>query len=117
MITSDQIRAARALIRWSAEDLAARSGVGLSTIRRMETAEGIPSASGKNLAAVQKALEAAGVLFIQENGEGPGVRLRKNLTLDMFAGSGNAAPEFQRITARDDGLVIVTNPPYPSRKK
>lgn len=63
MITSDQIRAARALIRWSAEDLAKASGVGHSTIRRMEAAEGIPPASARNLAAIQRALEAAGVVF------------------------------------------------------
>jgi transcriptional regulator with XRE-family HTH domain len=77
VLTSDQIRAARALIRWSAEDLARESGVGLSTIRRIETADGVPSASAKNLAALQKALADAGVIFVPENGEGPGVRLRK----------------------------------------
>lgn len=76
MITSDQIRAARALVRWSAEDLAKASGVGLSTIRRMETAEGVPAASARNLAAIQKALETVGVQFIEQNGGGPGVRLR-----------------------------------------
>lgn len=76
MITSDQIRAARALIRWSAEDLAEKSGVGLSTIRRMEAADGVPSASGKNLAAVQTALEEAGVVFVTADDRiGPGVRL------------------------------------------
>lgn len=77
MITSDQIRAARALVRWSAEELAGHSGVGHSTIRRMEAADGVPAASARNLAAIQKALEAAGVIFIDENGQGPGVRLRK----------------------------------------
>lgn len=76
MLTSDQIRAARALIRWSAEDLARESGVGLSTIRRMEVAEGVPAASARNLAAIQEALENAGVQFIPRNGGGAGVRLR-----------------------------------------
>jgi transcriptional regulator with XRE-family HTH domain len=65
----------RALARWSAEELALKSGVGHSTIRRMESADGIPSASVKNVAAVQRALEAAGVEFT--NGDAPGVRLRK----------------------------------------
>src|SRR3546814_8255245 len=65
LITSDQIRAARALLRMSAEDLARQSGVGHSTIRRIEAAEGVPSASAKNLAAVQRTLEAAGAEFIQ----------------------------------------------------
>lgn len=76
MLTSDQIRAARALVRWSAEDLAKESGVGLSTIRRIEGAEGVPSASARNLALIQDALERAGVQFIDRNGGGPGVRLR-----------------------------------------
>jgi transcriptional regulator with XRE-family HTH domain len=76
VITSDQIRAARALVRWSAEDLARESGVGLSTIRRIEVAEGVPSASARNLAALQTALEAAGVVFIPRNGGGVGVRMR-----------------------------------------
>lgn len=76
MLTSDQIRAARALVRWSAEDLARESGVGLSTIRRIEAAEGVPSASARNLAALQTALEAAGVAFIPRNGGGVGVRMR-----------------------------------------
>lgn len=77
MLSSAQIRAARALVRWSAQELADKAGVGISTVQRMENAEGVPSASGKNLAAIQQALEAAGVIFIASNGEGPGVRLRK----------------------------------------
>ena len=77
MITSEQIRAARALLRWSAEELAKASGVGHSTIRRIEAADGVPAATAKNLLAIQRALETAGVLFIPENGGGPGVRLRR----------------------------------------
>lgn len=77
MLTSDQIRAARALVRWSAEDLARESAVGLSTVRRIEAAQGVPGASAKNLAALQRALEAVGVQFIPENGGGAGVRLRQ----------------------------------------
>jgi transcriptional regulator with XRE-family HTH domain len=76
MLTSGQIRAARALVRWSAEDLAKESGVGLSTIRRIEGVEGVPSASARNLALIQGALERAGVQFMEGNGGGPGVRLR-----------------------------------------
>ena len=79
MITAEQIRAARALLRWSAEELARASGVGHSTIRRMEASTGIPAASTRNLAAIQRALEAAGIDFIPQDSRGPGVRLRAPL--------------------------------------
>ncbi len=75
MLTSDQIRSARAMLRWSAQKLAAKAGVGVSTVQRMENAVGVPSASGKNLDAVQRALEAGGVTFT--NGDEPGVKLRR----------------------------------------
>jgi hypothetical protein len=77
-VTSAQIRAGRALIRWSAEDLARASAVGLTTIRRAELTEGKTSMTAANSLAVRRALETAGVEFIDENGGGPGVRLRKS---------------------------------------
>ena len=76
-ITSDQIRAGRALIRWSAADLAREAKLGLATIRRAEVSEGATSMTVANELAVRRALEEAGVEFINENGGGPGVRLRK----------------------------------------
>jgi hypothetical protein len=76
-LTSAQIRAARALLRWSAEDLATRSLLSVATIRRAELAEEHTSMTAANDLAVRRALEAAGVVFIDENGGGPGVRLRK----------------------------------------
>jgi hypothetical protein len=76
-LSSPQIRAARALLRWSAEDLARASSVGLATIRRAELAEHRTSMTAPNDAAIRRALESAGVEFIDENGNGPGVRLRK----------------------------------------
>ncbi len=76
MMTGAQIRMARGYLKWSVQELASKAGVGASTVQRMEAVEGVPAASGKNLAAVQKALEAAGVRFIDENGGGPGVRLK-----------------------------------------
>ena len=76
-ITSDQIRAGRALIRWSAADLAREAKLGLATIRRAEVSEGATSMTVANELAVRRALEAAGVEFIDENDGGPGVRLRK----------------------------------------
>ena len=76
MLTSDQIRAARALLRWPAQKLADQAKLGISTIQRMEAASGVPVASARNLDKVQRVLEAAGAVFIDENGGGPGVRLR-----------------------------------------
>jgi len=79
MLTSDQIRAARALVRWSARELAERAGVSLPTIQRIEAADGLPSTSVKTLDAIRRALEEAGVEFTpgsDDNG-GPGVRLKK----------------------------------------
>jgi hypothetical protein len=76
-LTSDQVRAARALLRWSAEDLSRQSSVSLRTIRRAELAEGHTAMTTANNLAVRRALESAGVEFIDENGGGPGVRLRK----------------------------------------
>jgi hypothetical protein len=76
-LTSGQIRAARAFLRWSADDLARASSVGVATIRRAELAEAETSMNAPNDTAVRRALEAAGIEFINENGGGPGVRLRK----------------------------------------
>jgi transcriptional regulator with XRE-family HTH domain len=75
-LTSGQIRAARALLRWRAEDLARASSIGIATIRRAELADGPTSLTAANDKAIRRALEAAGVEFIEENGGGPGVRLR-----------------------------------------
>jgi len=76
-LTSAQIRAARALIRWSADDLARASAVGVTTIRRAELAEEATSLTAANDRSLRRALEDAGVEFIDENGGGAGVRLRK----------------------------------------
>ena len=76
-LTADQIRAARALLRWSAEDLARRSSISLRTIRRAELSEVQTALTMANNLALRRALEAAGVEFIDENGGGAGVRFRK----------------------------------------
>jgi len=76
-LSSSQIRAARALLRWRAQDLARQSIVGVATIRRAELADDETSMTAANDAAVRRALETAGIEFIDENGGGPGVRLRK----------------------------------------
>ena len=61
-------------MNWSQAELAEKSNLSESTIRNFEKDRATPSAN--NLAAVGRALEAAGVEFIPENGGGPGVRLR-----------------------------------------
>jgi hypothetical protein len=76
-ISSAQLRAARALLRWSAEDLAKASRVGVATIRRVEILDGPIPVNPANEDALRRALEAAGIEFIEENGGGPGVRMRK----------------------------------------
>jgi transcriptional regulator with XRE-family HTH domain len=76
-LTSAQIRAARSLIRWTADDLAAASALSVATIRRAELKKNETSLTAANDLAIRRALEAAGVEFIDENGGGPGVRLRE----------------------------------------
>jgi len=75
-LTAAQIRAARALLRWSAADLAREASLGANTIRRAEIADGPTALTAANDLAIRRALEAAGVEFIEENGGGAGVRLR-----------------------------------------
>jgi transcriptional regulator with XRE-family HTH domain len=76
-ITGSQIRAARALIRWSAEDLARKSRLGVATIRRAEAEDTALSITAANADAIQRALEAGGIVFVPENGGGVGVRLKQ----------------------------------------
>ncbi len=75
-----QVRAARGLLGWSQSQLAETSGVGLSTIRRMEGSDGPLRGTAGNVWKVQQALEDAGVIFIDADDEGPGVRLRGDRT-------------------------------------
>ena len=75
MLTPAQCRAARGLIDWSQLELAQRAAVGIVTIRQLEA--GVHAPRRSTLDVVRRALEAAGVEFIDENGGGVGVRLRK----------------------------------------
>lgn len=79
IITSKQIRAGKAMLRWSGEDLALRSGVSLSSIRRVEAATGVPDGQNiKTLIAISDALQHAGIEFIGSPEDRPGVRLNKS---------------------------------------
>lgn len=75
-VTSAQIRAARGLVNWSVRELSERANIHRNTITNFET--GKSGGDETTLSAIRSALEAAGVIFVEENGEGPGVRLRKN---------------------------------------
>lgn len=80
MLTAAQIRAARALVDWSQPELAAAAKLSLPTIRRMEGPLGPGRSSAANVDAVRRALEKAGVEFLDADENkpgGPGVRLKK----------------------------------------
>lgn len=66
--------------KWRASDLAEYANLSLASIQRMEQDQGTDRASAKNVEAVRKALDDAGVDFIPENGAGVGVRLKKKKT-------------------------------------
>jgi predicted transcriptional regulator len=75
MITAAQSRAARALLAWTQQDLANEAGIGIVTVHQLEAATSQPRLA--TLKVIRQAFEKAGVVFIDENGGGPGVRLRK----------------------------------------
>lgn len=75
MLFKEQIRAARALLGWSAQELAERSGLHITTVQRMEKGEGMITGNVSSIRWVQEALEDAGAYFIDDREE-PGVRLR-----------------------------------------
>lgn len=76
MTTPAQIRAARALAGLSQPQVAVAAGLSAMTVKRAEGSSQ-PPASADAIAAIRAALEAAGVVFLPENGNGPGVALRK----------------------------------------
>ena len=74
MFTSYQLRAARAILRWSLEDLSEKTQIGTTTLKRFESGEGVPNGHFRNLETIKKALEEAGIEFIGSPEEGAGVR-------------------------------------------
>lgn len=74
MITGAQIRAGRAALGWSAEDLATQARVALRTVLRLEAVDGVPPGRSTTLGEVQAALESAGVEFIGSPNDRPGIR-------------------------------------------
>ena len=78
MVSVRQIKAGRALLGWSQSDLASESGVSEPTIARLESVEGKLGGREATVQRIRAALEKGGIQFIEENGGGPGVRLRKS---------------------------------------
>lgn len=76
MLTGAQVRAARAAVGWSAEELAQAAQVVRRTVVSIERTNGIPSSNAQTLARLQNALEAAGIEFIGTPDDGPGIRIR-----------------------------------------
>jgi transcriptional regulator with XRE-family HTH domain len=76
VVTVEQLRAARGLLGWSQSELAARAGLSLPTVKRLEAGFG-PRVSDEARGKLQRAIEAAGIEFIEENGGGSGVRFRR----------------------------------------
>jgi transcriptional regulator with XRE-family HTH domain len=74
-MTPAQCRAARGLLNWTQDDLAKPSGVSVVTVRNFENEKS--GSQRASVAAIERALESAGVIFTPENGDGPGVKLRK----------------------------------------
>jgi transcriptional regulator with XRE-family HTH domain len=106
MITSEQVKAARGLLRWNQEDLAAASGISLPAIKRLEQLPGPLAAQSRTVEAIIAAFGNTGVEFIAENGGGPGVRIRK---------SAKGAEEISRqIDALEDKISSIPAPTEPS---
>lgn len=76
MLTGAQIRAARALLDWSARELAVRSGVGIATIHRLERQQGVSPTHPRTPLDLRRTFEAAGIVFLGSEEEGVGVQLR-----------------------------------------
>jgi len=76
-MTGEQIRAARALLKWSARQLAEASGIGWATVQRLESKDGPLAGYDQTHEAICRALEAEGVQFLEDGqvAAGPGVAL------------------------------------------
>lgn len=95
MLTSEQVRAGRALLRWEQKDLAEASGVSLPSIGRLEIRPGPLAAQQRTVDAIVEAFDAAGVTFDLARGRGPGARLKASMR------------EYSaRITMEDDDFVV-----------
>ena len=80
LISGVQIRCARAALAWSIEQLASESKISVSTIKRMEAADGVPKSTAANIKIIRLTLEAAGIEFIGTPDDRPGIRFNPEQT-------------------------------------
>ena len=78
MLTGEQLRAARAMLKMEQGELAELSGVSIETIKRLERMDGRLKAYAETLHSLQETLEGEGVIFLPENGGLPGLKLRRD---------------------------------------
>ena len=97
MITGAQIRAARAMVRWTPMELAAKSRVPIEPIRRAERSDGEAILTSEHESAIRAAFEAAGIRFLEDNGSGAGIRLR------LQTGSADEGLRPDQLTSENDG--------------
>lgn len=105
MITGSQARAARAMAKLTVAELAQRADVAPNTITRVEADKSVNTAT---LRVIQAALEAAGVIFIPENGGGAGVRIRKGGAAPPQAQPAAMTPPASRQAAPAPRQVTVS---------
>jgi len=77
MISGRQIRAARALLGWSGQELANKCDISLKTLRRYEPQNGIPTGNTKVLESIESVLEVHGIIFTGNPVKDPGVILNQ----------------------------------------
>lgn len=75
MVTGNQIRIARFSLRWSVQDLSAKTGIPLRTLKRIEAYDGVPSTNAGTIQIIMDCLEAAGIEFIGSPADRPGIRI------------------------------------------
>jgi predicted transcriptional regulator len=76
MVTPREVRAARAFLGWTRQQLADRAIVALNTVIRLE--QGVVDTRSSTLDAVRRALEAAGIEFLSLREDSEGIRVRRS---------------------------------------
>jgi transcriptional regulator with XRE-family HTH domain len=112
-LTAEQIRAARAMLRWEQTTLAERAGVSVETIKRLEGAKGRVAAQAVTLLSIQRACEYAGVEFINDIDQ-PGVRFAKDRTSAI---AGTMTEEVASLFRTTLGSKLQDDPSLLSKKQ